>query len=125
MSSVYRMTLVKGDYKEISVKREDAQANRIPFSGHIVRFTVRNLETSDALVSLSSADPSEIRVPELHDLNPAAEDVGTALIMISSAQTSLFPVASLLYDVEVEQVATGKKSTILRGTINVLEEITR
>lgn len=125
MSSVYRMTLIKGDYKEISVTREDASANRVPFSGHIVRFTIRNFEDSAALVTLTSADPSQIRVPELHDAAPAAADIGTALIKISSTQTSAFPLASLLYDVEVEQVATGNKTTILRGTINVLEEITR
>lgn len=125
MVTLYNMTMVKGDFKEIAVTREDESSDRIPLAGHVVRFAVRNFEDGALLLGLSSDDPLEIYVPEIHSANPVEDDVGRAFVRIKPDQSSAFPVASLLYDLEIQQAGTIYKSTILKGRINVIEEIVR
>lgn len=125
MATLYSMTMIKGDFKEISVIRQDESSNHISLSGHVVRFAVRNFEDGELLLGLSSSDPLEIYVPEIHSANPNEDDVGRAFVRITPDQSSTFPVASLLYDLEIQQAGTIYKSTILKGRINVIEEIVR
>jgi hypothetical protein len=119
------MTMIKGDFKEIAVTREDESSDRIPLAGHVVRFAIRNFEDGELLLGLTSDDPLEIYVPEIHSANPAEDDVGRAFVRIKPDQSAAFPVASLLYDLEVQQAGTVYKSTILKGHINVIQEIVR
>ena len=125
MTTLYNMTIIQGDFKEITVTREDESSNRIPLAGHVVRFAIRNFEDGELLLGLNSDDPLQIYVPELHSADVAEDDIGRAFVRIKPDQSASFPVASLLYDLEVEQAGTIYKSTILKGRINVIGEIVR
>ena len=120
---VYDIALKKGDTLVVPIKW--VGADDVPHSllGWGAYFQVRHLYAdSDPLVEFTSADHTQIFIPETHNLDATRK--GEIIVTVPAAKTSLFPVGVLHYELEVRS-ATGIVYTILSGSLNILDEALR
>ena len=118
----YSPTKIRGDTILIPVSWVDSESTPIPFIQRKVRLSVRQYEDDDTTLFNKNSDdhPNAIKIKEV--LDPQA--VGLLEILITSEESSAFPIGDLPYNLEVTDL-DGFVRTILRGRLNMIYDVTR
>lgn len=119
----YSPSLVIGDTLELPIKWVDADDQPITFLQRRVDFMIRSEVSGDVLVSLNSIDDHEL-VDRLEVRLDDTAYEGELVITVPASSTALFPRGTLPYQVQVTDL-NGAVKTILKGTINTLDDVVR
>lgn len=109
------VTMYRGDSRTLRVTVTSG-GSPVDLTGYSIAFTVRPDEDADAVITKSSADPTEINITDAAN--------GRLEIYLQPADTENLQLRSYDYDVEITS-PTGVVSTVVVGTLTILKDITR
>lgn len=111
----YDFQFNQGTDYNVPIKLSDAEGNALDLTGFKARMQIRRFSWSPDVVDDLSSENGRI------DIN--AQD-GMLTLHFSNEKTSAFPVADLVYDLELVS-ADGKVSRIMEGAVTISAEVTR
>ncbi len=116
-SNVYNFEMNQGSDYTFPLRLQDSTGTAIQLGGYSARMQVRRTAGACALVDELASTGDEPRI------SIEAEE-GRMTLRFPNSITEKYPVASLVYDVEIKS-QSGEITRILQGTISVSAEVTR
>ena len=116
-SNVYNFEMNQGSDYTFPLRLQDSTGEAIQLGGYSARMQVRRTAGACTVVDELSSTSDDPRIS-------IEADEGRMLLRFPNSITEKYPVASLVYDVEIKS-QSGEITRILQGTINVSAEVTR
>jgi hypothetical protein len=112
-----QIDMFKGDHKTLRLTVIDGNGDAVDLAGASLIFSLKFIATaSTALIEKTSAKPAEIDI-----LTPTTN--GIAEIFLLPADTTSLRPKVYTFDVQLTD-SGGKISTLLRGNLNLLQDVT-
>jgi hypothetical protein len=114
--NVYDIIVDQGATLLRSIALKSSAKRPVTFIGYIGRMQIRDKTQLSSVVLLLTTENGGL------EINGTA---GTVLIIASPTQTSNLIPGKYLYDLEIEEISTGKVTKIIQGNLIVRPEVTR
>ena len=114
-AGTYDFQFDQGTDYNIPIRLSDAEGEALNLSGFKARMQIRRFSWSPELIDDLSSENGRIDIDQ---------ENGLMTLHFSNEKTSSFPIADLVYDLELTS-SEGRVSRIMQGAVEISAEVTR